>query len=237
MVGQSRQRAVAVVLGEVGVDARVVDFGDGGVEHQLLVHQHVVERLRVAVEDERVALLRRREFAQVDQVGFEQVDAVARHHGLLVRRRRAGDDAHRIDQAVVEGERVEVAQHDQARLRRGLLALVDHRGEVLGLALALEAHALAGGVVEFGIVERALVHRHHADRPGAAVGVVHHGLQQQRRTVVERGQRAVGLLPLQVLADLGDRHDLARGQRPPPTSAFLTRKPTSMPPMSLPSCR
>ena len=49
---------------------------------QLLVDQHVVERLRVAVEHEGVALRRRRQLGEVDQVRIDQVDAVARHHGL-----------------------------------------------------------------------------------------------------------------------------------------------------------
>src|SRR3546814_1880290 len=96
--------------------------------------------LDVAVERVRVADVRGVEERQVVQVRVDQVGAVARHHGRVVRAGQAGDRAHRVAVAVVELEGVEVAQHHDAFGRVGDLAPLDQVGEEARLLLRSEEH-------------------------------------------------------------------------------------------------
>src|SRR3546814_11265157 len=98
----------------------------------------------------------------------DQVGAVARHHGRVVRAGQAGDRAHRVPVAVVELEGVEVAQHHDAFGRVGDLAPLDPVGEEARLRLALGRHEHADGAVPPGTVERGRGDPGRAQRPAAA---------------------------------------------------------------------
>ena len=102
-------RVVPVHLREVGV---VASPGETARHRQHVCgNEHVIELLRVAVEHERVALRRRRELDEVDQIRIDQVQARQLH--LVGRRWLTLDRAHHIDVAVVDLKRVVVAdRHD-----------------------------------------------------------------------------------------------------------------------------
>ena len=179
-----------------------------GVHHQRLVDQHVVQRLRVALERIRVALRR---------IG-DQLRPIHQRHGqraghpgqhLVLRRGVAPDDAHHVHVAVVELERIEVADQHDLLVRVRLLHLLDQLRQVDGLRTALHPHALAAGgpaaaarqgVVD--VVERTQVVDDHRQRIARGRVLVHAGAQAQRRTVVEQAGGAVRVGKGGLLAEL-----------------------------------
>ena len=190
------------------------------------VHDDVIQRLRVAVEYERVLLRGTEAVAEIRQIRIDEIRA--RKRDLIRRRRRAFDGADDVDEAVVEGERVVVADGDDSFRR---LARLDQRGEELRLRPSLCTDAVAVRAVD--PAERAQVIDDDRDGEGRGQGAVHLAFSTSGGRSFRSGSGAPGAWPGGVyVASLPICSTLITLTR-----ADLTRNPESMPPMSFPSSR
>jgi len=94
------------VIGEMVIDAAEV-YGFN-LSSKRLIDKHVVELLPLTPEDKRIALCRRYQFGNIDQVGIYQV-APGRACSRVIR--FATDDTGDIDMLVARGERIEIPEY------------------------------------------------------------------------------------------------------------------------------
>ena len=147
MIGDPERRGVVVALGlgVIGVDARVLDAARGRRGDERRVHDRVIDVLRIALVYVGVALLRRGRVDEVGEIGIDEIDTVTRHDRFVVGRRRAEDDVDHVGIAVVDVERVEVADDDDVLERIGRLARLHEVREELCLCQSFPADAVAFG--------------------------------------------------------------------------------------------